>query len=612
MPPKSDPEANPVFLRGTKVNLLESFERLKKIFDDGGDKLINSIDAWSERIEQIAQDYRRVVCELESVHGDAPYKTERLDFEESYCEMRAIALKIQKGGSTPPPPQTPRTVTNIRYPELSLPRFSGRLEDWCVFRDAFDSAIGCRAEISDYEKFQYLKGLVQGDASRIVNSVPVSQDGYRDAWRALKLRYENKRQLVRCHIQALFDTPAMRRESAEELLNLVDRFEQHLSVLKRLGEDTLAWSSLLVFQLSIRLHPNTLREWENNCVRLDSNNVAAILGGTAESDDEDEEDLPSYVSMVNYLQNYARVLQSVGPFRDRDVKSKPVRSAVHVSSPPVSSSFKSTRNCVKCHQDHFLYQCPDFNKLSENQRLDFAKNLKLCLNCLRKVDHFAKACPWKTCNRCSKKHHTLLHGANFALPTSPGSPPSRPVAMVAQPSSPPQAPKAPSLQDSRSSSSSTLSAQSQPPFAYTDLNVAMMTCDTVKIPNTVILPTALVEIEGNKGSKVLARCLLDSGSQSNFMTSALCLELHLSRTNAPSPVVISGIGQATIKSNQMVSAKLSSLTSAFSVEPQFLVLPSLAVKLPVSTISIQEWPIPPHRACKRSVRRGNRVWEAQV
>nr|XP_029734344.1 uncharacterized protein LOC109431802 [Aedes albopictus] len=542
MPPKSDPEANPVFLRGTKVNLLESFERLKKIFDDGGDKLINSIDAWSERIEQIAQDYRRVVCELESVHGDAPYKTERLDFEESYCEMRAIALKIQKGGSTPPPPQTPRTVTNIRYPELSLPRFSGRLEDWCVFRDAFDSAIGCRAEISDYEKFQYLKGLVQGDASRIVNSVPVSQDGYRDAWRALKLRYENKRQLVRCHIQALFDTPAMRRESAEELLNLVDRFEQHLSVLKRLGEDTLAWSSLLVFQLSIRLHPNTLREWENNCVRLDSNNVAAILGGTAESDDEDEEDLPSYVSMVNYLQNYARVLQSVGPFRDRDVKSKP---------------------------------CPDFNKLSENQRLDFAKNLKLCLNCLRKVDHFAKACPWKTCNRCSKKHHTLLHGANFALPTSPGSPPSRPVAMVAQPSSPPQAPKAPSLQDSRSSSSSTLSAQSQPPFAYTDLNVAMMTCDTVKIPNTVILPTALVEIEGNKGSKVLASC-------------------NLSRTIAPSPVVISGIGQATIKSNQMVSAKLSSLTSAFSVEPQFLVLPSLAVKLPVSTISIQEWPIPPH------------------
>ncbi|XP_062703704.1 uncharacterized protein LOC134286149 [Aedes albopictus] len=386
----------------------------------------------------------------------------------------------------------------------------------------------------------------------------------------------------------------MRRESAEELLNLVDRFEQHLAVLKRLGEDTLAWSSLLVFQLSIRLHPNTLREWENHCVRLDSDNVAAVLGGTAEGDeDDDDEDLPSYVRMVNYLQNYARVLQSVGPFRDRDAKSKPVRSAVHVSSPPVSSIPKSPRTCAKCHQDHFLYQCPDFNKLSENQRLEFAKNLKLCLNCLRKVDHFAKACPWKTCNRCSKKHHTLLHGANFALPTSSGSQPSRPVAMVAQPSSPPQTSRAPSLQDSRSSSSSTLSAQSQPPFAYTDLNVAMMTCDTVKVPNTVILPTALVEIEGNYGSKVLARCLLDSGSQSNFMTSALCQELHLSRTNAPSPVVISGIGQATIKSNQMVSAKLSSLTSAFSVEPQFLVLPSLAVKLPVSTISIQEWPIPP-------------------
>nr|XP_029734343.1 uncharacterized protein PFB0145c-like [Aedes albopictus] len=229
-----------------------------------------------------------------------------------YYMLRACLSKRlnQKAQPDVPPAQPVTHTSHIRFPEINLPRFSGRLADWCVFRDAFDSAIGSRVEISNVEKFQYLKGLVQGDAAKIIESFSISEDGYRDAWRALKLRYENKRQLIRCHIKSLFEVPSIKKESADELLNLMERFEQQISVLRRLGEDTSSWDSLLVYQLSTRLDPHTLKEWESYCARLDSGNVANVLGGAA-GDDSDDDDMPTYMSMVNYLQNYARVLQCV-------------------------------------------------------------------------------------------------------------------------------------------------------------------------------------------------------------------------------------------------------------------------------------------------------------
>ncbi|XP_065075623.1 uncharacterized protein LOC135699304 [Ochlerotatus camptorhynchus] len=402
----------------------------------------------------------------------------------------------------------------------------------------------------------------------------------------------------------------MKKESADELLNLVDRFEQHISVLKRLGEDTDSWDSLLIYQLSTRLDPHTQKEWESYCARLDSDNIANVLGGVA-CDEAEENDMPTYVSMVNYLQNYARVLQCVNPSpgssRDRDPKVKPMKSSVHFSSSSSTQATESFRRCEKCNQSHFLYHCPDFQKLSEQHRFEFVKSKKLCSNCLRSTDHFAKSCQSKPCNRCPKKHHTLLQGAQFIQQPSPGPQVSGSVTLVAQPSAP--NPVQPTPSPVVNTPALPLQNLSQPlrlspvvgshpaqcstaPTVPANLHYAMMACDKDNVHTAVILPTALVEIEDAQGRKVLARCLLDSGSQSHFITKALCEKLQLPRTRASVPVLVCGIGQSTTKATHSVTAKVSSRVSPYVVEPQLLVLPSLAIKLPGSTISTQNWQIP--------------------
>lgn len=120
----------------------------------------------------------------------------------------------------------------------------------------------------------------------------------------------------------------------------------------------------------------------------------------------------------------------------------------------------------------------------------------------------------------------------------------------------------------------------------------MMAYDKENVHTAVILPTALVEIEDVHGRKVLARCLLDSGSQSHFITQALSEKLRLPRTRAPAPVLVCGIGKSTTKATHSVTTKISSRVSPYVVEPQLLVLRSLAIKLPGSTINIQDWEIP--------------------
>lgn len=426
------------YLRTNKTHLWQSLEylmTLAKQVKEGQN--VELIETWSDRLEEIAKEYRRIVCTLESQYGDKSID-DLLNFDAKYYTLRSFYAKHRSPiPSVNPPVQSMKPISHIRFPEINLPRFSGKLSDWCVFRDAFQSAIGNRDEICNVDKFQHLKGLVQGDAARIIASITISEDGYQDAWRALKLRYENKRQLIRCHIKALYEIPIMKKESADELLNLVDRFEHQISTLKRLGENTDTWDSLLVYQLCTRLDPNTLKEWESYCARLDSDNVANVLGGYADDQQEDEE-MPTYTCMVNYLQNYARVLQSVGPLssvnRERDGKIKSVKSTAYMSATSSSPVQDPYRKCEKCQQCHFLYHCPDFQKLSEQQRFEIVRSKRLCANCLRSTDHFAKSCPGKSCNRCSKKHHTLLHGAQFIQQSSSasGPPANGSIAFVAQ------------------------------------------------------------------------------------------------------------------------------------------------------------------------------------
>ncbi|XP_055622539.1 uncharacterized protein LOC129766108 [Toxorhynchites rutilus septentrionalis] len=615
-------------LEHTKDNIVDSLGLLEFYVQefDKTEKIQGQVGAWAEKLEQFYDDYHRVVAKLESFSTEeepVDLKGERIDFATRYYALRAFYMsKLKKSSGSasvnPPPPVRP---LNIRLPELILPKFSGKLEDWCVFRDSFESAVGSRDDISAVEKMHYLKGLVHGEAARILDPIKISEQGYKDAWRSLRLRFENKRQLIKCHIKTLFDTPTMRKESAEELLTLVDRFEQQISVLKNLGEPADRWSSLLVYLLSVRLDPSTLREWENHCAKLDADNIAAVLGGTARDFDHINEEstaMPSYVSMVNYLQNYARVLQAVSPIVSQSApRSKPPRplppptkfvsfpaaAQSEPSSSAAASVIQSSKPCVKCGQAHYLYQCPEFRKMTVTQRSELVRRNRLCMNCMRSNSHYARTCSAQRCRVCSKKHHTLLHldSTDSGVGSGSQSNTSCCVALQQQNSSAPQAQVASVSQTAKSAT--TVAVQQQSPSTSNNYNVngssgnpqyALVTHSAGTIPEAVFLPTAMVNIRDSRGRVCTVRCLLDCASQRSFVSKAACDRLQLPRIRLPNSITVSGIGNATTSVEYQSTVTIFSRVSPFTIKDTMLVLPSITVKLPQSTVDTRHWSIPRH------------------
>ncbi|XP_055632651.1 uncharacterized protein LOC129773116 [Toxorhynchites rutilus septentrionalis] len=548
------------------------------------------------RLEQLFVEYREVILELQLLsETEEDYESSLDEMEEQYYVYKSILTTYSPEQARLNPPRAKETSFNhIKYAELKLPDYSGRLEDWQSFHDSFHTAVHSSNQLNEIQKFQYLKGCLKGDALRVIDSIAVSSENYSLAWKTLNNRYDNKRMLIKCHLKALFDTPAIRRESPESLLSLVDSFERNVSILKRLGEPADRWSSILVYHLSLRLDNHTLREWEHFSLRNSGNAVNNPNDG-----------MPTYVDMIKFLQDHARVLQSLSTqfnthhqSRVMETNSKPWKTTLHVAE-TLSSSHHT---CQCCDQAHFLGSCSKFIELSPHERLGLVKTLRLCLNCLKTTAHSCKNCPSGACRKCNRKHHTLLHlpplvpvedqqisqnvyrtNESFQIPTSHTEPGPSSMSHLSQPNA--LAPRTDQIQSAYfAKSSSNLEPILNPPDALTTQVGSRNT--------TILLWTALVNFENRNGTSCLARILLDSGSQCNFMTEALRHKLNLDRTHTPTDVA--GIGSTVTKIDYSAEAVISSRFSAFHKELSFYVLPSITRMLPSSSVDVAEWNIPDH------------------
>ena len=81
------------------------------------------------------------------------------------------------------------------------------------------------------------------------------------------------------------------------------------------------------------------------------------------------------------------------------LSSRVQREVYNSKTQVLHSQDKIETKCLKCQQDHFLWQCQKFHNMQVKERSNFVMTKGCCLNCPSK----------RTCKKCHKKHHTLLH-----------------------------------------------------------------------------------------------------------------------------------------------------------------------------------------------------------
>ncbi|XP_066585911.1 uncharacterized protein [Prorops nasuta] len=131
-----------------------------------------------------------------------------------------------------------------KLPEITLPVFNGKYEEWLTFKNAFCSMIDARNDITDLDKFGA---------------------NYSKAWELLERSYEVKRILISKHISSILNLPIVEKEIAKGFSKLADDMQQHVASLEYLGVRVAP--EIAVHLLESKLPRSAMNQWESGLSR---------------------------------------------------------------------------------------------------------------------------------------------------------------------------------------------------------------------------------------------------------------------------------------------------------------------------------------------------------
>ncbi|XP_043496629.1 uncharacterized protein LOC122520586 [Polistes fuscatus] len=277
----------------------------------------------------------------------------------------------------------------------------------------FVSVIGNRTDLSDIEKFQYLKAALQGDVSELIINLTPDYSSYAAAWSMLNNRFENKRLIIKLHLERLLNLKPMQKRQSSSLTKLLNVINETTQALKHANTD----ECLMVTLVSGLLDRDTREKWETSLTSSDEfpslSKLTEFLLARARTLENIEENATQTTAQLNGAKTTVprRVIAHQVSQQSRANSPKPTTQTSQQAAQ--SAQPRSTYPCDCCGQDHYIVICPKLRDYSISQRLKVVKDRSLCCNCLGR--HNVRHCNSRRhCRNCNGLHHTMLHGADLA------------------------------------------------------------------------------------------------------------------------------------------------------------------------------------------------------
>nr|CAI5839679.1 unnamed protein product [Callosobruchus analis] len=197
--------------------------------------------------------------------------------------------------------------------------------------------------------------------------------------------------------------------------------------------------------------------------------------------------------------------------------------------------------------------------MASYNRLEKVTKLHLCINCL-KSGHYTKQCRSTCCKTCGKKHHSSLHFENNSSHTNESNSTGGDQVISSEPNS------------------------SSNPVASTST-----ICLSSHENRQILLSTALIEVQDSDGNwnVLVARALLDSGSQSCYITEALCSKLNLNKSKID--FAVSGLNNNILTIKSKSSVRFRSIRENYTKTISCYVLPTITgviPNVPINTVKL--------------------------
>lgn len=488
--------------------------KLQKYFD-GFDNVqeMQQLKLRLSKYENIWQSFMETQEEIELIDPSETQAKERDNFEHNYYTLvSSIKSFIEAETTVTTQEVEQKSIPRTFMAPVPMPKFNGDPTKWLNFKNTFEALVHENQHISPIQKFHYLKGALEDTASNVIESMTISALNYTIAWSLVQERFENKQLMIDLHLNGIIDHKPLSNESHRGLRTLYETLESHLRSLEKLGIEVHTWDYILINLIVRKFDEETRKAWESS---RKMTKEPALL-----------EEIKLFIkNQCNYLERIEKPTQRPNTRSQNKLSHKPSSITASVTTTLVK--------CDVCSKAHMTFKCEQFLKLSPNERFEKAKQLQLCINCL-KSSHKTNACKSSKCKTCQKLHNTLLHFDETETQI--------------------------------------------PPTSATDSVIA-----TARNQDQgVVLATAIVEIQGAT-NPFPARVLLDSGSQACLITKALCdrynLLLYKTKTG------VQGINNAQINISNTTHVQIKSKNSSFAINIQCLVLPSITTQLPPTPLN---------------------------
>ena len=240
----------------------------------------------------------------------------------------------------------------VKLPKIEIKCFSGDYTCWKSFKETFEATVHRRADLTNIEKFTYLRSLLKKTASQAIEGFPLTADNYTAAWRLLNERFGNEQIIISNHMNNILNISPVYSPNVRSLRELYDNVESNVRALENLGVSYEQFGSLLIPIILEKL-PNMIKLQISRKLGRDNWNVQDFLACINEE--------------ILARENYEYLKRE------------------NFEDPKPTSTFFTSANvkcCVFCKKDnHYSNQCKIITDVK--LRCEFLKKNNLCFNCFK-------------------------------------------------------------------------------------------------------------------------------------------------------------------------------------------------------------------------------------
>lgn len=415
--------------------------------------------------------------------------------------------------------------SRVKLPKLSIKPFDGDYLSFTTFIQTFNNTINFNRNLSNIEKFAYLKTFLIGKAEQAIEGLEITDANYEKAISILTERFGNPERIIESHISGLMNLKKP-FTSTNSLRIFYDKCVAHVRALEALDVLEDKYNVVVGPSLIKKLPMEMGVEWYKKC-DIEKTGIKTS-------------------NFIQFLKLEVQAREHMAEHFDNERKQdfsvyKPTVSFNTTTSP----KFQQLKaKCLFCDsENHYVTEC----LLNNDEKLDAAKKKGLCFNCL-KPSHLSVHCKSKSvCRNCQHRHHTSLCFKKFGN-------------------------KIPYRQQQHEINDSTSETKAETVDQIASLNT------TVTTEKKVVLQTIVTIAVGPKNIRKRVRAVMDTASHRSFITETLADELKLSKT-VKENITIQTLGNNPKNMNNTCSSKIILLSKNQKLNIDVLHVPKICGEL---------------------------------